>query len=294
MSDRVWRGYTQEELDANYNQASLVSDPESYSERNLARSEDVRRLVPHDAGIPYGPTLAERLDVFPAGGKGGPVLVYCHGGAWTRTSKDHYSFLAPPFVAAGVSLVVLGFALAPEVPLDEIVRQCRAGIAWVHRNAGERGWNPDDIHVAGHSSGGHLCGMMLTTDWRGDYGLPADLVKSGAPMSGMFDLEPVRLSHRNAYLDLTERSALRNGPIHHVPERGCPVVSVHGDGELAEFRRQNGEFAAAWRAAGHPVEEIVLEGFNHFEVCVEIANPEGRILPAILRNVAAARAAAAE
>ena len=294
MSGKVWRDYTQEELDANYNQASLVPNSEEYSERNLARSEEVRAKVPHEAGIPYGPSLGERLDVFPADNRGGPVAVYCHGGAWARTSKEHYSFLAPAFNAAGVHFVVLGFNLAPKVSLDEIVRQCRAGIAWVHRNGDAYGWDGGDLHVIGHSSGGHICGMMLVTDWEGEYGLPANLIKSGAPMSGMFDLEPVRLSHRNTYLDLTEKSALRNSSIHHIPERACPIVNAWGTGELAEFQRQNREFAQAWRDAGHPVEEIVLEGYNHFEVCAEIADADGRILPAILSNIGIPRAAAAE
>lgn len=282
---KVWRDYTQEELDANYNQASLVPDVEAYSQRNLDRSAEVRLATEYVADVQYGPTLDERLDLFPAERKGGPVAVYCHGGAWTRTRKEHYSFLAPPFVAAGVNFLVLDFSLAPKASLDEMVRQCRAGIAWAWRNAGERGWDRDRIHVLGHSSGGHLSAMTLATDWEGEYGLPADLIKSGAPLSGMYDLEPVRLSHRNAYLDLTGKSALRNSPIHRIPERAIPIVNACGDGELAEFQRQNREFAQAWRGAGHPVNEIVLEGFNHFEVCIEIANPEGRLLPAILANI---------
>ena len=282
---KVWRDYTQEELDANYNQASLVPDVEAYSQRNLDRSAEVRRATEYIADVPYGLTLDERLDIFPAERKGAPVAVYCHGGAWTRTGKEHYSFLAPPFVAAGVNFLVLDFSLAPKASLDEMVRQCRAGIAWAWRNADGHGWDRDRIHVLGHSSGGHLSAMTLATDWEGEYGLPADLIKSGAPLSGMYDLEPVRLSHRNAYLDLTEKSALRNSPIHHVPRKEIPIVNACGDSELAEFQRQNREFAQAWRDAGHPVDEIVLEGFNHFEVCIEIANPKGRLLPAILANV---------
>lgn len=282
---KVWRDYTQEELDANYNQASLVPDAEAYSQRNFDRSAEVRRATECVADVQYGPTLDERLDIFPAERKGGPVAVYCHGGAWTRTVKEHYSFLAPPFVAAGVNFLVLDFSLAPKASLDEMVRQCRAGVAWAWRNAAARGWDRDGIHVLGHSSGGHLCAMTLTTDWEEEYGLPADLIKSGAPLSGMYDLEPVRLSHRNAYLDLTGKSALRNSPIHRIPGRKIPIVNAWGDGELAEFQRQNREFAQAWRDAGHPVNEIALQGFNHFEVCMEIANPEGRLLPAILANI---------
>ena len=294
MSEKVWRDYTQEELDANYNQGSLVPNVDDYLQDNLDRGAEARRTLPHIADVAYGPTRDEKLDIFPAGNRGGPVAVYCHGGAWTRTDKGHYSFLAPPFVAAGVNFVVLDFSLAPKATLDEMVRQCRAGVAWTYHNANEYGWDRDQIHVLGHSSGGHLCGMTLVTDWEGEYGLPPDLIKSGAPCSGMYDLEPVRLSHRNTYLDLTERSAWRNGSIHHIPEAGFPIVCAYGTGELPEFQRQNREFAEAWRAAGHDVTELVMEGFNHFEVCVDIGNPEGPILNAILQNMGLARAQAAE
>lgn len=293
MAEIVWGNYTQQELDDNYNQASLVPNVDEYQQRNLAASARVRDELDCILNVAYGPTLDEKLDVFPAASKGGPVLVWCHGGAWTRTSKEGSSFLAAPFVAAGASFLALDFTLAPKASLDEMVRQCRAAIAWAYRNADDYGWDRDQIHVAGHSSGGHLSGMTLVTDWEGDYGLPADLIKSGAPFSGMYDLDPVRHSHRNSYLDLTEKSALRNSSIHQIPERGFPIVNGHGTGELAEFQRQNREFAQAWRDAGHPVTEIVLDGLNHFDVCIEMANPDGPILPAILANMGLSPAVAA-
>ncbi len=285
MNELVWRDYTQEQLDANYNQASLVPNVEEYSQRNLEVSAEVRRNQPCITDVVYGPSADERLDIFPASGDGGPVAIYLHGGAWTRTSKSHYSFMAPPFVAAGASMVVLEFSMAPKVSLDEMVRQCRAGIVWTYRNADRYGWNADDIHVIGHSSGAHLCGMTLVTDWEGEYGLPVDLVKSGSCFSGMYDLEPVRLSHRNSYLDLTERAARRNSSIHQIPVPGCPLVIGYGTGELDEFQRQNREFAEAWINAGNRMTQLVLHNANHFEVCNQMPDPDAPILPAILETM---------
>ena len=154
----------------------------------------------------YGPSVLERLDIFPVENKGAPVAIYHHGGAWIRSSKDQCSYAAPGLVAAGINVLVLDFALAPAVSLDEIVRQNRAAIAWTWHNAENYGWDRNQIHCIGHSSGGHICGMMQVTDWEKNYGLPVNVVKSAAACSGMYDLEPVRFSHRNTYLDLTEKA----------------------------------------------------------------------------------------
>lgn len=285
MSDIVWGNYTQEELDRQYDQSTLVPNTPELMEINAQDSAKIRAELDCIRNISYGPTVMERLDIFPVATKGAPVVIYHHGGAWTRSDKDQCSYIAPSLVAAGVNVVVLDFALAPKVSLDEIVRQNRAAIAWAWHNAGEHGWDRNKIHCLGHSSGGHICGMMLVTDWEGDYGLPMDIIKSAAACSGMFELEPVRLSHRNTYLDLTEQAAARNSSIRQIPENDIPLTVAWGTGELDEFQRQSREFADAWAAAGHTVDAFVLDGMHHFQVGREIVNPDYPVLPNILKNI---------
>jgi arylformamidase len=294
MSKIVWGTYTQEELDAQYDQATLVPNSGEILKENATESARIRDELECILDVSYGPTVMERLDIFPAGRKGAPVVLYHHGGAWTRSSKDHCSYVAPPFVAAGVNVLVLDFALAPRASLDEIVRQNRAAIAWAWHNAAKYGWDRNQIHSVGHSSGGHICGMMLVTDWAGDYGLPADLIKSAAPCSGMYELEPVRLSHRNTYLDLTEKAAGRNSSIRQIPSTRIPITMAWGTGELDEFQRQNREFADAWEAAGQSVDRFVLEGQHHFQVGRAIFEPAYPVIGNILKNMGLGRAAAAE
>lgn len=285
MSDIVWGDFTQEELDRQYDQSTLVPDVSEHMETNVQDSAKIRTELECIQNISYGPTLMERLDLFPVATKGAPVVIYHHGGAWTRSDKDQCSYVAPPFVAAGINVLVLDFALAPKVSLDEIVRQNRAAIAWAWHNADEYGWDRNNIHCIGHSSGGHICGMMLVTDWAGDYGLPSDVIKSAATCSGMYELEPVRLSHRNTYLDLTEQAASRNSSIRHIPASDIPITMAWGTGELDEFQRQSREFAEAWAAAGHTVDSFVLDGLNHFEVAREIVSPDYPVLANILKNI---------
>ena len=285
MTEIVWGNFTQEELDRNYDQSSLVPNVGELMDQNAADSSKIRENLEVVIDISYGPTVMERLDFFPAAEKGGPVAIYHHGGAWTRSDKAQCSYVAPGLVEAGINVLVLDFALAPAVSLDEIVRQNRAAIAWAWRNADAYGWDRDQIHSIGHSSGGHICGMMQVTDWQGVYGLPSNIIKSAAPCSGMFDLEPVRLSHRNTYLDLTERAAARNSSIHQLPNYGPPLTIAWGTGELDEFQRQSREFAAAWQAAGHQVDIFILEGLNHFEVGREIFNPQQPVFQNILKHI---------
>jgi len=285
MSDIVWGNYTKEELDRQYDQSTLVPNTGELMEMNARDSAQIRNDLECIQNVSYGPTVMERLDIFPVATKGAPVVIYHHGGAWARSDKDQCSYIAPGLVAGGANVLVLDFALAPKVSLDEIVRQNRAAIAWAWHNADEYGWDRNNIHCLGHSSGGHICGMMLVTDWEGDYGLSMDIIKSAAACSGMYELEPVRLSHRNTYLDLTETSAARNSSIRHIPENDIPLTMAWGTGELDEFQRQSREFAEAWAAAGHTVDTFILDGMHHFEVGRAIVQPEYPVLANILKNI---------
>lgn len=285
MSDIVWGNLTQEELNRQYDQSTLVPNAAALMDINAKDSAKIRSELDCIQNVFYGPTVMERLDIFPVATKGAPVAIYHHGGAWTRYDKDRCSYIAPSLVAAGVNVLVLEFALAPKVSLDEIIRQNRAAIAWAWHNADDYGWDRNRIHSLGHSSGGHICSMMLVTDWENDYGFPMNIIKSAVACSGIYELEPVRLSHRNTYLDLTEQSARRNSSIRQIPENDTPLTMAWGTGELPEFQRQSHEFSVAWAAAGHTVDCFVLDGMHHFEVGREIVNPNYPVLANILKNM---------
>lgn len=278
---KVYRDYNQEQLDAQYNQLSIVGDNSGYKQRKIAESARVRAKLKGTLDLAYGPSRHELLDMFVSGRAGAPTLVFLHGGAWKGGNKDEVSFMAEPYVEAGANVAVVNFALVPDVRLDEQVRQAAASIAWAYRNAATFGGNPERVFAMGHSSGGHLTGMMIVTDWARDFGLPPDALKGGAPFSGMFDLEPVQLSWRNTYLKMNKEEALQLSSIRRISNRPMPLVIGYGTGELDEFKRQSREFAKAWRAKGHPCTEFELPGLNHFEVQQQMANPSGPIVKAV-------------
>lgn len=277
---KVWLDYTQAELDDQYNQRVLVPDANDYMARWGADSERLRGILECRLDVAYGPAEAERLDIFPAPDKGAPVVVYFHGGAWTRWDKANNSFQAVPFTGAGATFVSVDFALVPEVTLDELIRQCRAAVAWVYQNARDFGADPDRLHVVGHSSGGHECAMLATTDWAGEWGLPGDVIKGAIAASGIYDLTPVRLSSRNQYLHLDDETTRRNSPIRHIPDTMPPMVIAYGEHEQREFRRQSITFAQALRDRGHTVRELDLSGLNHFEVAEQYGDALGSLLGA--------------
>ncbi len=278
----VWLDYDQEALDAQYDQRTLVPDADDYIAADIAESQRVREKLDCRIDVAYGPSDDERLDLFPAAEPGSPFVVYMHGGAWTRSDKANESFMAEAFVEAGAAFVAANFGLCPGVSLDEMIRQARAAVAWSYRHAETFNADPGRLFIAGHSSGGHVGGMMVVTDWSAVHGLPRGVIKGALLCSGMYDLAAVRLSARNNYLHLDEAAEERNSAIRQIPEDGCPLVVGYGGNEQKEFRRQSMEFAAAWRARGLRVDEFDMPGVNHFELRRHFNDPDGPILSSML------------
>ena len=169
--------------------------------------------------------------------------------------------------------------------LMPMAEQVRRAVSWVHRNAQSFGGDPNRIYVSGHSSGGHLAGVILTTDWPKDFNLPLDTVKGGLLCSGMFDLEPVRLSARSGYVKFTDEVEHALSPQRHLDKLNAPVIVAHGTLETPEFQRQSRDFAAAVKAAGKPVQLLVADGYNHFESIETLANPHGLLGRAVLEQM---------
>jgi arylformamidase len=215
------------------------------------------------------------------------VHAFFHGGAWRALSKRESAFFAPAVVAAGAHFAAVDFGLAPAATLAEMVAQARRAVAWLYRNAARFGGDPSRLCVSGHSSGAHLAACVLTTDWARDFGLPADVVKAGVCVSGIYELLPVRLSSRNRYLGLDAALEQALSPLRHLDRLACPVVVGAGGLESDEFRRQSREFAAALQRAGRLEAQIVEPRLNHFETAETLADAGSRLGGALIAQLAA-------
>jgi arylformamidase len=275
-------------LDANYNLRAAVPEHPAYFERYAASSAAFRARWPGRLDVSYGDSPREAIDLFlpqsPPSSRP-PLLVFIHGGYWQAFDRKAFSFVAEPLVEAGAAVAMLGYDLAPAVDMDTIVSQICHAIAWLYRNAGVHGFDPGRICLAGHSAGGHLAAMALATDWQAAFGLPGDLVKGVCAISGVFDLEPIRLCYLNDVLRLDAEQARRNSPVLLPPHGRCPVTVTVGERETDAFHRQSETYAGALRRANLRCDLVVQPGLDHFAIIMamtDAANPTVRAICAQL------------
>jgi arylformamidase len=272
----VWLNMDQQELDDAYDQAVYAPNREQVAKRRLANSTAARERLGAPLRLAYGPTPIEGLDVYRTTKPNAPVAIFVHGGAWRNGEASEFAFLAEPFVHAGAHFVVLDFTNVDNAggSLFPMVEQVCRAIGYVHRNAEKFGGDRNRLHLISHSSGSHLSGCVVTHDWAKD-GLPTSILKGAALSSGMYDLKPVRLSKRSKYVKFTDEMEQELSAMRHLDRLHTPLVLTYGTYETPEFQRQTREFAAAVKAAGKPVELLVGEGYNHFEMLETLANPYG-------------------
>jgi arylformamidase len=282
----VWMNLDQKELDDAYDQLVYAPNRDQVHKRNMFNSDRVRARLGAPKRFAYGPTPIEALDLFPTKAPNAPINVFIHGGAWRQRTAADYAFLAEMFVRAGAHFIALDFVGVENTKGDlmAMADQVRRAVAWVYQNAKSFGGDPERIYISSQSSGAHLGGNVVTTDWS-KYGVPANIVKGALLCSGMYDLKPVRLSKRSEYVAFTDQVEDELSSVRHLDRLNCPLIVAHGTFETPEFQRQARDFAAAVRAAGKPVTLLVGEGYNHFEMTEMIGNPLSILGSAVLEQM---------
>jgi arylformamidase len=258
----VYRGMDRAALDAAYNNSAAVADSAKIVADWEVRSAKLRAAHPEGMDLRYGPDERNRIDYFSAR-RDGPVLVFIHGGYWQNRAKEVFSFVAEGPLAWGINVALVGYTLAPQKRLDGIVAEIRAALDWLQQSLPMLGGKK--IYVSGWSAGGHLTAITM------DHGA----VAGGLAISGIYDLEPMRLSYINDKLRLDEAEAKRNSP----GPTAKPLVVVYGADELPELRRQSEDYATLLRGKA-----LALPRRNHFTILEELASPHG-MLTALVRKM---------
>jgi arylformamidase len=267
----LYRGMDRAALDAAYNNGAAVADSAQFIAGWETRRAALRAARPDHLDLRYGDAARNRLDFFAAGERGAATLLFIHGGYWQSRAKETFSFVAEGPLALGMNVAIIGYTLAPEARLDAIVAECRQALAWVAAHSAELGGDAERLYVSGWSAGGHLTAMLM-----GDAA-----VKGALAISGIYDLEPIRLSYLNEKLRLDDAEAGRNSPLLHLPARAAPLIVTVGGDELPELRRQADTYYAAWRKRGLRGKFVPLPGRNHYSAVEELARRGGMLAQAI-------------
>ncbi len=275
--NKIFRDYDRAALDAQYNNRAMVPNHGIVLADWAERSAEVRRRARAELDIPYGSGPRQRLDFFPAERRHAPIHMFIHGGYWRALDKASFSFPAPNFAAAGISYAPIAYPLAPAASMADIVSCVEQAFAWLVAHAEKLGGDPERISVSGHSAGGHLLAMLAAAQT----GRGAKMT-GGVAISGIYDLEPIRLSYLNDAINLDAESAQKYSPLRHASSGGPPLSLAVGARESAEFHRQQEDFGAAWRRAGNELRAALdLADHDHFSIVGDLAKSDSDLFTVV-------------
>lgn len=265
-----------------YNARASIPDHPYVFTRWTEQSAWVRRSNAGMYDLMYGESAGERLDIFPTRQEHAPLVVFIHGGWWRSLDKFDFSMLAPAFTAAGLNVAMTNYTLAPDASVEDIVRQQLRALAWLYKNAEKYDIDRNRIIIAGHSAGAHLAAMMMAASWTTyDQALPADLIKAGVLLSGLYDLEPVlHADFVNVDLQLTPQRVLPLSPGLMPLTQKIPFITAVGGQESDEFKRQTQLIGQAW--SKHHQAQISLPESNHLTICDALADPGHALFKAVV------------
>lgn len=281
---KIFRDYDQVALDAQYNNRAAVPDFADVVAAWQRDSETARTQPNCRLDLAYGDGERAKLDIFGTDRESAPVLVFIHGGYWQALDKSVFSCVAPHYVKAGITVALIGYPLCPQVKMGDIVAHCSEALLWLSKNIGDYGGDPARIFLSGHSAGGHLTALLAATDWAARGG-PADLLKGGIPLSGLYELEPIRLSYLNEALHLTPEEVAVHSPSEQAQAPSCPLLLAVGGAETDEFRRQQRDYAKQVKDQGGVLETMAPEGLNHFTIVEAFRTPGTALSDAVLKFV---------
>ncbi len=269
-----YRGMDRQKLDVAYNNRAVVTDWQEFLDRWAQEGVTTyRKATIRD--LQYGEKPRQRMDLFLHDNADAPTCLFLHGGYWQWNDKEGQAIVADGILAAGLGAAIGEYTLAPDATMSEICAEAVAQVNFLSEELARRGRNPESVYLSGISTGAHLMACAL--------GQPC--VKGALLISGIYDLEPIRISSLNGPIGMDWAEARRHSPLHNMPERLPPIILTHGALERPEICRQSGDYAAALQACGHDVTLLPVPETNHFSVMETLATPGGHLANALAELV---------
>lgn len=185
-----------------------------------------------------------------------PVFVFIHGGYWQAASKDQHAQISKGMLRNGFAVANIDYPLAPETPLARIVEHVRDALNFLVREQDNLCIDAADMHVSGHSAGGHLAAMMASDPL-------APPLRSALLLSGIFDVRALAPIPMGPVLGLKDAATIEVlSPVRREPRERTRIGVALGALESDEFKRQSAELAAKWGAIGPVLELADAHHFN--------------------------------
>jgi arylformamidase len=277
----VYPGYTQAELDLAYSQRNWAENADQILGRWSSAVDAVRAASPSYREFRYGPEADELIDLYPAPGRPRHAHFHIHGGAWRAQSKSDCAFLAPLMRSVNVNFLVPEFGKLPQQRLPQVLAHLIRALRWTYDSQIRTG-RVGKILISGHSSGAHMTALLAMQDWA-VLGVDAAAFLGFVCISGAYDLEPVLLSSRRSYINLSEAEARQMSPILHASRTCLPLHLLYGTEESPEFIRQSLTFAKALESENKLAACLEIPSKNHFEIMDALADPDEAVAQYVLK-----------
>ncbi len=266
----AWAGLDRATRNAAYDNNAAVPDAARWKDAWQAASAEWRRARPAGLDLAYGPAERNRWDLFPAAARGAPCLVFIHGGYWQRNRREDFACMAQGAAAHGWSAAILGYSLAPQATLTEIVAETHAALDWLKADGAGHGI-AGPLILSGWSAGAHLTVAAL------DH--PA--VAAGLAISGVYDLDPIRDTGLNDALSLSDAEVMALSPLR-LPPTPKPLVIAYGAHELPRLVDDSCDLHARRLAVQAPGALLAIPGANHFSILDHLQRQSGALVEALV------------
>jgi arylformamidase len=249
------------------NNAAVANSARLIDERNR-ESAAYRAAHPTNLDLPYGPAERTAFDLYSASDPKAPCLVFIHGGYWQRNSREVFACFAEGPAAAGWSVAIPGYSLAPQATLTAIVAQIGSALDWLAEHGARYGIEGPLI-IAGWSAGAQLAALHLSHP----------RIVAGLAISGIYDLEPLRDTSLNGALKLTDAEIADFSPLR-LPAVDKPLTIAFGNAELPTLVHD------AWRLhelrcrEGAPGQILPIDSADHFSILRDLQRPGGALVRA--------------